>query len=192
MFKPNSKAKKLLQAADRTMSAAYLYPDGVVIVEKQSVKAKGAKERNQVEVAHVYHCPIKFFTNANDDDLTCRRIVVYDPLMILHGVEFVDVYYHGGSKAMKKRDIDCVSVRLTTPDGGHVRDTMLPFLCSELAAQPTPVTVEAFANPYSEIWKTARTIDQWMEKEREFYFAVIDEQPASFEVYVEATSGVTA
>jgi hypothetical protein len=155
-FKPDNKAKKLLSNYFDT--CAYVYPDGVIIREKKTLKQ--GKYSKQIEVNHVYKCGIKLYrTNYKDqDDRPITRIVCHDTTTLLDGVKQFNYYANNCSTAMEKQGLSCNSLTLITLNGARHRADDWPDLLG------SAYTVQ-FDNEY--------TIEKVIETEKQ-YDAIIE------------------
>jgi hypothetical protein len=125
-FKPDSFARKLLLNSWDTV--AWLYPQGLVIREKKTLKQ--GKYSSQIEVYHIYPCKINLIrTNYKDtDSRPISRVVCHDGKTLLDGIKQVEYYSNNCSTAMEKRNLYCNTITIETLSGARHRSDDWPDL----------------------------------------------------------------
>lgn len=134
-FQPDATIKKIIQK-DKVGQVGYLYRDGVVIVEKRTIKA--SKEVFEKEFVHIFPCELGIYANKSIYDSSSTfvgRLVVHDPSVLLDGVREASVYYENKSKAMEERGLSCDTVTIKTQMGMKIKDDIFPFLSSIFTIQ---------------------------------------------------------
>lgn len=138
MFQPNAKVRKVLAKA----RAAYVYPDGVVVWEEKT--ARNGKYETKIDVYHVFPCDISFYSsdyseNWGSGPTKAHSLTVFDPKLLISGLDNIRIAYHNQSDAMKERRIDSTGVYLFMPNGMEVHINIFPFLSGQVKVNPDPV-----------------------------------------------------
>lgn len=132
-FKPDNQAKKLLSNFE---NCAYVYPDGIMIREKKTIKQ--GKYQHTLDVYHVYPCEIRIArTNYRDaDNRPITRIVCHNANVLLDGVKEFTYYANNASTIMEQKGLYCNSLTLVTLNGAkHRTDDWPDLLGSEFTVQ---------------------------------------------------------
>lgn len=132
MFKPDRKFKKL---ARQYRSCAYIYKDGVVLVERREVKS--GNYTTEIEVVHVWHAEIKMYSRNNGND-PIKRIVVHNPEELLSGIEKVEVYFHNASEASKDAGLEVWGISCLAPNGMKWQRNVCNMISDNFTIQPNP------------------------------------------------------
>lgn len=143
MFTPDKTFKKLAKS-DSSRSCAYVYKDGVALLEDRRVHS--GTYSTELEVWHVWKTEIPL-RSRGDGEMKCKRIVVHNPAELLSGLESVEVWYNNHSEASKRDGIRITTVVLHAPNGMEWHDDLLPQIASNLTVQPN--NLDAFGASYT-------------------------------------------
>lgn len=132
MYKPDSKMKKLLAAKDYrdNISAAYVWPDGIVLVEERTVPI-GEGYNTTVRIRHAFATEVTIRRHALDDNYRCTSLPVdyvymYQPAILFYGVQSIVFTTAQGTEAMKAHNVTTTACELITADG--IRTTSLEII----------------------------------------------------------------
>lgn len=141
-FKPDAMAKKLLTRFSFDV-CSYIYPDGVMIIEKKKIKQ--GKYESSIEVYHFYPCAIKLRrSNYREiDNRPITRIVCHNSTVLLDGVKQVEYYTENTSENMKNRNMTCNTLTLITLNGAQHRTNIFDFIASDYTVQFDDTTMQA-------------------------------------------------
>lgn len=138
MFKPDATYKKLAQ---HYHACAYVYPDGVMLIERRDAKA--GKYSKEIEVNHFWPCEIRITSEdykvnqyGSRDGMKCKRLVIHNPLMLLSGLESVRVAYESASEHSREKGLHLAHLRFSCPNGMQFEALELDCLSGDVTVQP--------------------------------------------------------
>ena len=132
MFKPDRTFKKL---ASKYGTCAYIYKDGVVLVERREVKS--GEYSTNIEITHIWHAEIKLYSSNNGNE-PIKRIVVHDAAELLSGIERIRVYFHNGSEKSKAENLELWSISCLAPNGMEWTRNACNLVADNFTIQPNP------------------------------------------------------
>lgn len=140
-FKPDKKIQKILAQYG---SYAYVYRDGVILVEKKSVKID-KEHSTEIELTHVFPCLIDFRVydylqwpySSKEIRENVKRLVIHDTKLIVCGLEQVEIAFTNSSEYAKEKGITINQIHFYSDLGMVWTVTNIPELISSgVSIQP--------------------------------------------------------
>ena len=131
-FKPDNGAKKLFTKSG-SWNCAYVYTDGVIMVESRTCKS--GKITFDKRFSHIFPCDIPVYVLSPPCNGFNGRLVVHNPSILADGIQRIEIYLDNKSQAMEQMGITCNTVNIITQSGMKIREHIFPFISSEVTIQ---------------------------------------------------------
>ena len=134
-FKANG-AKKLFTKKG-SYDCAYIYTDGVILVEERNCKS--GKQTFTKQFSHIFPADIPIWItnplNTMKSESFIGRLVIHNPSILIDGIEHIEIYFNNKSNTMESMGITCHTVTIRTQSGMKIREHIFPFLSADIAIQ---------------------------------------------------------
>lgn len=120
-----SKVAKEIRSGFSMDQAAYIYPDGILVRIKVTLKHKGRSTDAQKEVWYACAGEIHFGVNQKFDGTLPTRYVVHEPKSLLDGVADMDMYWDNFTENVTELGLLRDTLTLTTESGAVHRFDLL-------------------------------------------------------------------
>lgn len=115
-FKPDNVFKRIVKGYSFN-HCAYIYPDGILLIEHKTVKS--GKYETTIDVNHIWNCHIPIRETNGFKRVT--RIVCHNSTVLLDGISSIGIYYNNNSTAMERLNVTCNTLTLITLSGAEHR-----------------------------------------------------------------------